>query len=343
MSPARGVTRSRRRMSERRERLLALERLVERGLPGWLAARAIAAHPTTVSRWRRRQRLGRPLVNRRGPCRARPTPESELKASALVRATHGLVGAASMSHSVPSLSRRAALEVKRETCRQMERERRAQAERVLVTASGVIRDFDSMELSQAGQPRRHLLVACDGRVPYRTSWLVVPHYEERTVAGFLRHDLDVNGAPLVLRLDRARQHTTPAISEMLRERGVIVLHGPAHYAPYYAQLERQNRDHRRWMAADAADQDLERMMNALNGSWRRSTLGWLTPAEAWAMRPSLRVDRQALRAEVEEKSAQLRRQLCLGGQVPSDLAWRIAVKQVLVGHGFLVVVKGGWC
>jgi hypothetical protein len=225
----------------------------------------------------------------------------------------------------------------------MERERRAETQRVQVTASGVIRGFDSMELSQPGQPRRHLFVACDGRVPYRTSWLVVPRYDERTVAAFLRRDLDVNGVPLVLRLDRARQHTTPAINEMLREHGVIVLQGPAHYAPYYGQLERQNRDHRRWMAADPADQDLERMMSTLNACWRRSTLDWLTAAEAWAMRPPLRVDRLGLRQEVEETSAQLRRTLGLRGEAPSDLAWRIAVRQVLIDRGFLIVVKGGWC
>jgi hypothetical protein len=225
----------------------------------------------------------------------------------------------------------------------MERERRGEAERVEVTASGVVRGFDAMELSQGGWSRRHLLVACDGRVPYRTSWLVVPHYDERTVEAFLQRDLDANGAPLVLRLDRARQHTTPAIAALLRERGVIVLQGPAHYAPFYGQLERQNREHRAWMSPETVDDDFECMMSALNVRWRRGRLGWLTAAEAWAMRPPLHVDRDALRAEVEDKSARLRRTLHLDGATPSDLAWRIAVTQALVRRGLLRVVMGGWC
>ncbi len=341
MSP--GERRSRRRTSKRRERLLALDELIERGLPSWLAARAIAAHPTTVRRWHRRQRCGEPLVNMRGPGPALPTAQSRLQTEQLVRATHGLVGAASLSHSVPDLSRRAAAEVKRETCRQMERERRGEAERVEVTASGVIRGFDSMELSQSGRPRRHLLVACDGRVPYRTSWLVVPRYDERTVDAFLQRDLDANGAPLVLRLDRARQQSTPAIVAMLRERGVIALQGPAHYAPFYGQLERQNREHRAWMGRDIVDADVECMMSALNACWRRGTLRWLTAAEAWAMRPALHVDRDALRTEVEEKSARLRRTLRLDCATRSDLAWRIAVRHALVRRGFLRVIEGGWC
>jgi hypothetical protein len=334
---------SRRRTSKRRERLLAVEELVARGLPGWLAARAIAAHPTTVRRWHRRQRYAQPLANKRGPRAALPTAESRVRAEQLVRTTHGLVGAASLSHSVPDLSRRAAAHVKRETCHQMELERRGAAERVEVTASGVIRGFDSMELSQRGRPRQHLLVACDGRVPYRTSWLVAPRYDERTVEAFLQHDLDVNGAPLVLRLDRAPQHTTRAITGMLRERAVIVLQGPAHYAPFYGQLERQNREHRGWMGHATLDENVERMTSVLNACWRRGTLGWLTAAEAWAMRPTLHVDRDALRAEVEDKSARLRRTLHLDGATRSDLAWRIAVRQALTSRGFLRVVKGGWC
>jgi len=81
-------------------------------------------------------------------------------------------------------------------------------------------------------------------------------------------------------------------------------------------------------------------VNACGG---RVPLRWLTASEAWAMRPALHVDRDALRTEVEEESVRLRRILRLNCPTMSDLAWRIAVRRSLARRGFLRVIEGGWC
>jgi len=50
------------------------------------------------------------------------------------------------------------------------------------------------------------------------------------------------------------------------------------------------------------------MLLALNAAWPRRSLGWRTSEEAWEARPSLDVDRAALREEVEDRAARIRRQ-----------------------------------
>src|SRR5262249_20196448 len=67
---------------------------------------------------------------------------------------------------------------------------------------------------------------------------------------------DAPGAPLVCRLDRARQHHTAAVLAALRRHGVLILHGPPHCPRYYGPLERQNREHRQWLAMQPAPTSL---------------------------------------------------------------------------------------
>jgi hypothetical protein len=256
-----------------------------------------------------------------------------------VQETHGLIGADALSHGVPGLTRRAAAGIKTDTCRAMERERRRSTERVTIAAPGILRGFDAMELT--GRTRTHALIAADGCVPYRTSWTVSPHYDGKAVAEILGRDFDTYGAPLVLRLDRATSHDVPAVRELLSESRVLALHGPSYYARYYGQLERQNREHRAWIAASDGTVDLDVMMAALNGR-PRSTLGWNTAQELWERRPVIDVDRNALADDVNDRAAHLRQRLN-APPATQDLSWRIAVKQALVNRGLLRIEKGGWC
>ena len=255
--------------------------------------------------------------------------------------THGLIGAEALRHSVPGLTRRAAAGIKSDTCRRLERERRSSAQRVTIAAPGILRGFDAMELAGHGG-REHALIAADGCVPFRTSWTIAARYDGRTVADILRRDFDRHGPPLVLRLDRATAHNVPAVQALLHEHHVLALHGPAYYARYYGQLERQNREHREWLAASAGRPDLDAMMDALNSRWRRSTLGWHTARELWMARPAIDVDRQALADDVNDRAARLRRRLN-ATTAPQDLAWRLAVKQALIKRELLRIEMGGWC
>lgn len=168
-------------------------------------------------------------------------------------------------------------------------------------------------------------------------------YDGRAVAALLDHDFTTNGAPLVLRMDRATSHMVPAVQQILCEHGVLPLQGPPYYARYYGQLERQNREHRDWLSGRTADPaDFEAMMAALNNQWRRATLGWCTAGELWRQRPTLDVDRKQLFRDVHERAARLARRLDSTPRV-RDTAWRLAVKQALVERGLLRVENGGWC
>jgi len=333
----------RRRTSERRrEKLGALSALVARGLNLRWAALGIGVHPSTASRWRKREASGETLARRRGPRRRPLSPTICSEAVHLVQEMHGLIGAETLRHSVPGLTRRAAADIKTDTCRAMERERRETAARVIITSPGILRAFDAMELGRRGLDRSHALIAADGCVPFRTSWVLAPRYDGRAVADILERDFDTFGAPLVLRLDRARSHDVPAVHDLLDMHHVLALHGPSYYARYYGQLERQNREHREWLAASPEPVDLDAMMGALNGRWRRSTLGWSTAKELWQRRPVIDVDRNALAQDVNESAARLRRKL---NAPPSsqDLSWRLAVKHALIKRGLLRIEEGGWC
>lgn len=314
--------------------------LMRQGLPRGLAAKAVGRDASTLRRWVRRAQGEQPLARHRGPWHE-PGARQVARAHLLVQELHGLVGAASLSHSVRGLSRRQAAQVKAETCTELERVRKAHLARITITQPGVLRGFDVMRLH-----RRHLFVAGDGSVPFRTSWALEPRYDGLAVARFLNLDFHRNGAPLVLRLDRAPQHSTPLVGKVLRGYGVLALHGPAYRASYYGQLESQNGEQRGWLRDTTATGDpsvaVATMMEALNGQWRRRELGWRTAKEAWKARPRLRLHRSAFRREVEKRAARIREATRLRGK-PADQAQRLAIEHSLARRGFLVRQHGGWC
>jgi hypothetical protein len=317
------------------------------GIPRVLASMVAGVHEATIARWQVREQDGRELVLPRG--KKRPVVDEAIgsRGEELVRATRGLIGVECLRHSVAGLSRRQAAAIQRATRTELERERRQRAERVWITEPGVLRGFDAMHILLP-RWRDYLLVAADGCIPYRTGWALEACYNGSSVAEMLERDLHQNGIPLVMRMDRARQHHTPAVRELLEAYQVLVLHGPPHQAQYYGQLERQNREHRAWLKTlqleepDELDEDVEVMMSVLNGTYRRSTLGWKTAAELWQQRRVIDVDRAALREEVNEKAERIRRQLT-DGDGSEGLAERLAIEQTLEQRGLLRRKKGGWC
>lgn len=321
--------------------------MIAAGLPLITVSTAVGVHRSTLQRWVRREDDLEPLARPTGP--PPQVADSEICTQAIehVRQLRGLVGVESLRHSFPMLTRRAAREAKQEALRQMEAERRAGAERITILAPGAIRGFDAMHLKVRGEPR-YLLTCADAAIPYRTSWLLTARYTAVTTAALLKADFAVNGAPLVLRLDRASQHAAPEVDALLRGEGVLSLHGPPHYPPFYGQLERQNREHRAWLSTyrfsnpAALQMMVERMMRVLNELWRRPSLHWLTSAEAWAARAPLKIDRRKFRKEVVEKRDRIRRRL-RNDAAPHDLADRLAIEQTLARYGLLRRKIGGWC
>jgi len=317
-----------------------VRKMREYGLPVALCAAAIGVSSATL-----RRRLARTETQRRPRARP-PDPDRAATARAILRDTHGLPGATSLA-KMTGLTRRQAAHVKRDECRRMERERRRACRSVHVRSPGVIRGFDAMHLS-AAPSRPVVLAACDAAVPFRTTLSLAAHYDGPTVARTLSIDFDRCGAPLVCRLDRAACQRTDEVRAVLRDHGVLVLHGPPHYPRYYGQLERQNREHRAWLrgvdlgAHPDLDALLDAMRSALNGSWARRTLDWCTAEQRWHARPPLDVDRHDLRHDVESRHRHLVARGVTSTRDP-DLAWRLAVEQALASRGLLEINNGVTC
>jgi hypothetical protein len=192
------------------------------------------------------------------------------------------------------------------------------------------------------------LISADAKIPYRTSVHVTWHYDGNSVAAAVERDFLAHGAPLIWRADRASQHDVGEVKEVLDRFGVLTLHGPAHHPAYYGQLERQNREHREWLealgaiAADALLGACQRMLDALNGLWRRRKLDWRTAAELWEERQPVQVNRDELRAEVHDRAVRIRRRSRERG-IPASTAERLAIEQALAKRGLLQRQVGGWC
>lgn len=306
----------------------------------------MAAGASTIRRWQARARHDQPLTRRRGPPPSVPdrADRNVRAAETLVRETHGLMGAASLSRAVPGLSRRHAAIVKAWTLTAMERERKTAQARVQVTTPGVIRGFDAMVVTATDGLRR-LLCAGDAAVPYTTSIAVSERYDAPAIAAALDADFTLHGPPLVLRQDRWRAHDAPLVRQVCLTHQVLVLHGPPHHPRYYGQLERQNRDRRAWLDrlgcrdSDELVSECERMRVRLNSSWPRRTLAWRTSEELWNQRPAITIDRSELAAEVRDLHVRLDQTLLASPY--NGFTERLAIEVALTRHGFLRVEGGG--
>jgi hypothetical protein len=321
------------------KKLEAATEMRELGLGPKLAAAVIGMSAQSVRRWAAARRSGQPLCRRAGRRRSAPLdPRNVAHASDAIRSLHGMIGADALRIST-GLTRRQAVIVKAEVTTQMERERKAAAQRVVISAPGIVRGFDQLYVwTTAGW--RFVLLSADASVPYRTSALVVEYYDEEAVLRAVAADIQRNGAPLVWRWDRASCQRTRAVIQYLDKHGVAILHGPPRYPQYYGQLERQNREHRPWLrhlgivAPEALQPACDRMVTALNTRWPRRALGWRTPAQRWSRRGPIPTDlRASFREEVYDRTRKLEDDL------GTDLAMRLAIEQALQRHGFLSIQR----
>jgi len=321
--------------------LAAVDRMKQLGVTIAHVAVLIGVDVATVRRWRHTAHFCR---------RAQHEPAAALaqRTEQLVRDLHGLVGAAALSHSIEGVSRRIAARIKARTLTAMEQERKQRLSHITVSAPGFVRGMDAMYLATDHGPR-YALIAADAAVPYRTSFAISDHYDGRLVAELLAKDIDRHGAPLVLRADRAKAHQTPEVRAILNEHQIVLLHGPPRYPCFYGQLERQNREHRAWLAdltepqGSAMETLIERMFWCLNALWRRPTLHWKTAQECWNERKD--IDHQircTFRKEVDNRMRRIACSLTRRGE-PADLAERLAIEQTLEHMGYLHRQIGARC
>lgn len=256
----------------------------------------------------------------------------------LVRQSRGLFGADSLSAAVPGISRREAAAIKAATLTEMEAERKRSLDQVIVTEPGIIRGFDAMYVCTT-DGMVYALCAGDACVPYTTSIAIAERYDSPAVAAALDEDFCENGAPLVLRMDRAACHKTDEVAAVCLAHGVLVLHGPPRHPRFYGQLERQNRDRRVWLnhgprpPPSAIASDLERQRVFLNSAWRRRSLGFLTAEERWKRRQIPCLDRTELRNHVDELTARF--SVEAKTRAYDGLARRLAIELALTQRGYL--------
>ena len=280
------------------------------------------------------------------PCSAKPSKARDEAACqqvrSIVRATHAVVGAQSLSRT-SGLPRRICAEIKRQERRALERERKARCQRVALAAPGIVRGFDAMHV-ESTEGKAYWLVAADAAIPYRTSILTVPTYDAEHVMAALVADFETNGAPLVLRLDRIACQRTEEVLALLARYEVLPLHGPPRHPYYYGQLERQNREHREWYAllgiatpAELAEAS-EAMRTSLNALWSRPRLDGWTAEQAWRARQPIQINRAELIRDVAR---------CTSGLVTSGVellkAQRIATERALIERELLTIIQGGSC
>jgi transposase InsO family protein len=320
--------------------LEAVDRMHALGVTLARSARLAGAHASTLRRWR----------HACCRCSHRPPPARALieYVEDRVRSLHGLIGASALSHGIAGLTRRTAAQIKARTLTRMERERQHALARVHITSAGIVRGIDAMYLKTASGMRL-ALIAADASVPYRTSVVVGTHYDAELVARLLEEDIEANGAPLVLRADRAKAHDSPAVRKVLERHQILLLHGPPRYPRFYGQLERQNREHRAWLdaLADPTGEPmqalLERMLYSLNHLWPRRTLAWRCPAQAWDERkPISALDRARFSEEVIDRKTRLA-QARVDHAKPNDYCERLAIEQTLTHMGYLQQQPGGRC
>ena len=314
----------------------AVTAVCEVSAPAPLRARALGVSTSTL-----RRRRATPIASHAHA--AIPDPSCAAAVQKLVRATHGLAGAASLAKST-GLSRRQAAKLKHAELVEMERERKTRAARVCIAQPGIVRGFDAMHLN-CEDGLRYWLIAADGAVPYRTSIATVNTYDHASVIAALTADFEEHGPPLVARLDRAACQRTPDVLALLDRYGVLLLHGPPRHPQYYGQLERQNREHRAWLRHVQRLTSVElpevaaSMRTALNALWARPTLGWCTAEQVWNARSTIQVDRRRLRTDVEHRVEEL---VNTGG-MERLAAQRRATEQALIERGLLTIHFGGQC
>jgi len=328
----------------RRAQILdAVDRMRGLGLTIRRIAPLTGVDVATLRRWR-----AHPSEGARTARCVQPSRSKIERAQSVVRDLHGLIGAAALSHSVAGLSRRAAALIKTQTLRAIERERKTALTRITLSVPGAVRGLDAMYFATSRGPL-YALIGADAAVPYRTICGLGAHYDATLVARTLRVDLERNGAPLVLRADRARAHDSPQVQAVLQAHGVLMLHGPPRYPCFYGQLERQNREHRAWLdalidpAGASMQQLLEQMIYCLNSLWPRPTLAWKTSAQAWETRASISAEkREAFQKEVHDRTQRIACSLSRRGE-PADRAERLAIEQTLERMGYMQRQIGGWC
>jgi hypothetical protein len=317
------------------------------GLSASIAADIVGTSTSTLRRWAAREQRGEPLRRQSGPPVAPVAPERAAEAHSVVRRLAGQIGVRALAKQVPNLSRSQAAELKQRALTQMERERKAAATRIELTHPGVLRGFDAMHVQTLDGPR-WLLVAADASIPFRTTGLVVEHYDGPSVALALEHDITRHGAPLAYRFDRWRAHVCPEVLAVLDRYGVLVLHGPAYYPRFYGQLERQNREHRVILDTfgplrpDELSRRADSMLDDLNSIWPRKALGWRTPRQLWDNRPRVDENRVLFQNEVRQRAARIAAE-STSRDLPKDFFERIAFERALVVRGYLRCVEGGWC
>ena len=187
-----------------------------------------------------------------------------------------------------------------------------------LAAPGILRGFDAMELRPPwtrATPSSPPTAACPSGPP----GLHPARYDGPAVAEILRRDFDTTARRSSSAWTARRAHDVPAVANSCDANGVLALHGPPITRATTVSSNARTASIGSGWTPPPERHDLDTMMAALNGRWRRSTLGWSTAEESGRQAPVIDVDRNALAEDVHERAARLRRSAQLP---PRPRTWR---------------------
>ena len=209
-----------------------------------------------------------------------------------------------------------------------------------ITAPMVMWSEDGTGFTERGK-KKELLVLQDEHARYKLNYKLAdgPAVAEQ-VAEYLREAFELFGAPLVLKSDWAKIFLSDCVQALLKEYGVLTLHGPPSYPGYNGKKERSMRDIKSYVRAarkarprSKLSECIDEAMQDLNYDRPRPMLGGRTAQEAFEQGRCKLPDRVEFGRKVD--AAEQRNLARARSRDERSCARRKAIEEVLSSYGLL--------
>ena len=195
--------------------------------------------PSTLRRWRRRHRLGQPLLQAPGPKKLEPLPVQALqeKIDSLKHGLHRTQDTGSLYEEFAGSISRRDLSARVAAARQEHnRQKRLELLQVQWLLPNTVWAIDATEAKSA-QGKITMIATRELASRYFLEPVLTFQADGFTVAEHLRSLFESQAPPLLLKRDNGSIFDCAPVNELLAEFGVIPLNSPPYYAPYNGSME----------------------------------------------------------------------------------------------------------